>query len=282
MLTESAPPSPQLNINEASKFCGLSPSVLRIWELRYGWPNPKRKPNGYRVYTTHQVQELRRVANLVRAGTPISELIVDGLPRWPSDQTHVPAPRALVRTRALAAPSRPSEALLHRTLIDALETRRGPQIIELLQRIFWSVRPADEPRVALVPTLVALAEHRQADRQFAEAAAIAQMIQERCLQLLRLVKIEVQGEPLQVVPTAAGERPLAALVALILSFQGAAARPWLGTEAAPAADISCGPARPDERAAHRVSALSDPGATSLADLLDGAADLLAPSSALGG
>src|SRR5580692_6884735 len=86
MIQISAPSLSQqsLNINEASKACGLSPSVLRIWELRYGWPNPKRKPNGYRAYNQHQIQELKRVADLVKRGTPISTLIIDGLPRWPT------------------------------------------------------------------------------------------------------------------------------------------------------------------------------------------------------
>src|SRR6187399_203758 len=81
-----------MNINEASKLCGLSPSVLRIWELRYGWPNPKRKPNGYRAYTMHQVQELKRMGELVKAGVPVSSLIVEGLPRWPATHAHAAGP----------------------------------------------------------------------------------------------------------------------------------------------------------------------------------------------
>src|SRR4051812_36615461 len=120
MITSNSTPNQSLNINEASKACGLSPSVLRIWELRYGWPNPKRKPNGYRAYNMHQVQELKRVATLVKSGTPISSIIVDGLPRWPTDHSRAPVPRTLTRTRALVRPTEPSEAILHRELIEAL------------------------------------------------------------------------------------------------------------------------------------------------------------------
>ena len=57
-----------LNINEASQACGLSPSVLRIWELRYGWPNPRRKANGYRSYSPHLVEDLKRIAKLIEEG----------------------------------------------------------------------------------------------------------------------------------------------------------------------------------------------------------------------
>lgn len=99
-----------LNINEASKACGLSPSVLRIWELRYGWPNPKRKPNGYRAYNQHQIQELKRVADLVKRGTPISALIIDGLPRWPTDQAIKRSPLGLTKSRALEKPAGVLEA----------------------------------------------------------------------------------------------------------------------------------------------------------------------------
>src|SRR4051812_44623865 len=88
MTTNSAD---ALNIKDTSKLTGLSPSVLRIWELRYGWPNPKRKSNGYRTYQPHQVDELKRVAGFVKDGVPISRLIVDGLPRWPTADMSRPA-----------------------------------------------------------------------------------------------------------------------------------------------------------------------------------------------
>lgn len=224
MITGNSTSNQSLNINEASKACGLSPSVLRIWELRYGWPNPKRKSNGYRAYNQHQVQELRRVAQLVKSGTPISNLIVDGLPRWPTDHSRAPAPRSLSKTRTLTKPNDPGEALLHRDLIEALETRRGPAVKELLQRIFWTVRPADEPKTALVPCLVAISELRRADRTFSEANDVISMVKDRCIQLLRMLK--TQDQPLLVVPAREADHALAALTALILCYRGTPARPY--------------------------------------------------------
>jgi DNA-binding transcriptional MerR regulator len=224
MITSNSTPNQSLNINEASKACGLSPSVLRIWELRYGWPNPKRKPNGYRAYNQHQVQELKRVAQLVKSGMPISSLIVDGLPRWPTDASRAPVPRTLVKTRALTRPQDATEAALHRDLIEALETRRGPAVKELLQRIFWTVRPADEPKTALVPCVVALAELKRSDRRMPEEAEVGVMIRDRCSQLLRMLKN--QEQPLLIVPARDGDLALAGLVALICSYRGTPARPW--------------------------------------------------------
>src|SRR3954469_8037558 len=93
-----------LNINEASKLCGLSPSVLRIWELRYGWPAPQRRPNGYRPYSMHQVEELKRMAELVKAGIPVSSLIVEAMPRWPANHPHG-GRKSLAATRALPRPA---------------------------------------------------------------------------------------------------------------------------------------------------------------------------------
>jgi DNA-binding transcriptional MerR regulator len=214
-----------LNINEASKACGLSPSVLRIWELRYGWPNPKRKPNGYRAYNQHQIQELKRVADLVKRGTPISALIIDGLPRWPTDQAIKRSPLGLTKARALEKPTGVLEAKLQEELVEALEQRNTSHVKELLQRAFWSVRPADEVLTALVPTLMGLEELALAERPLAEDAEVRQLIQERCLQLLRRFRRGDQAE-LWVIPVSKTDEALAAVTALILCLQGRQAQPW--------------------------------------------------------
>lgn len=215
-----------MNINEASKACGLSPSVLRIWELRYGWPNPKRKPNGYRAYNQHQVQELKRVSDLVKRGTPISALIIDGLPRWPTDQAIKRSPMGLTKARALDKPAGVLETKLQEELIEALEHRNTSHVKELLQRAFWSVRPADEVLTALIPTLMGLEELALAERPLAEDAEIRQLIKERSEQLLRRYRKGDQAER-WVVPVADTDQALAAVTALILCLQGHQAQPWL-------------------------------------------------------
>ncbi|HAT10005.1 MAG TPA: hypothetical protein DCS97_05290 [Planctomycetes bacterium] len=205
-----------LNINEASKACGLSPSVLRIWELRYGWPNPRRRANGYRAYTAHQVQELKRVAQLVKTGTSISQMIIDGLPRFPADNSIPQLPRGLPRTKALP---RSRDARICETqdaVIEALDTRNAPAAQERLQRAVWSLRPADEPAAALVPMLCGVAEARANGRPFAEEPALLTAVRTRAQQILRMMK---QGNgALQVVAVGDESSHVAAqLVSLILN-----------------------------------------------------------------
>lgn len=177
-----------LNINDASKACGLSPSVLRIWELRYGWPNPRRRANGYRAYSAHQVQELKRVAMLVKNGTSISQLIIDGLPRFPADGSTPQPPRGLPRTRALARSRDPRIKETQDAVIEALDTRNAPVAQERLQRAVWTLRPADEPAAALVPVLVGVAEARANGRPFLEEAALLNAVRTRSQQIQRMMR----------------------------------------------------------------------------------------------
>ncbi len=205
-----------LNINEASKACGLSPSVLRIWELRYGWPSPRRRANGYRAYTAHQVQELKRVAQLVKTGTSISQLIVDGLPRFPTDGVAPQPPRGLPKTKAL---SRSRDLRIKETqdaVIEALDTRNAPAAQERVQRAVWTLRPADEPAAALVPVLVGVVEARVNGRPFVEEASLLSSVRTRTQQILRMMKQSPTA--LQVVAVGDDASHVAAqLVALILN-----------------------------------------------------------------
>ncbi|MBA2482338.1 MAG: MerR family transcriptional regulator [Planctomycetes bacterium] len=259
-----------LNIKDTSKLTGLSPSVLRIWELRYGWPCPKRKSNGYRSYQQHQVEELKRVADFVKAGNPISTLIVDGLPKWPSAEAAAPASRKLVQARSLAAPANAVEAGLHQELLDALETHRTPMVRQILQRIFWTVRPGDEAQTALVPALVAIAELRARNRALPESADIVGLVKERCEQLLRMQR--TPSDALLIVPARAGDEALAALTAVILCFRGVPAKPWTEMrEPTSACLVVCDGEMMATKRQHQIgtiSTLNSEAHQCLADLLD--------------
>lgn len=187
--TSAALPEKHLNINEASKACGLSPSVLRIWELRYGWPNPKRKANGYRSYSPHLVEDLKRMAQLVNDGTPIRHLIVDGLPQWPrSESSPEPVQRNLEFTRSLPLSGGPSDRNFRDELIRALETHRSGSILEILQRAAWQLRQKDELDTVLAPAIVGLAELQDIARPLPgnqSRSAIRSAVEGRCRQLYR-------------------------------------------------------------------------------------------------
>jgi len=57
-----------LNISAVERDTGLSKDTLRMWERRYGFPEPQRDVNGERVYPVKQVQKLRLVKRLMDRG----------------------------------------------------------------------------------------------------------------------------------------------------------------------------------------------------------------------
>lgn len=264
-----------LNINEASKACSLSPSVLRIWEARYGWPQPQRRSNGYRVYTAEQVADLQRVADLVRCGMPISTVLIDGQPKWPAELHRPPKPRATPKARMLPPPSDRAAAQLQREILDALETGRGNLAMGVVQRAGITIRPAQEPLAVLVPLLIGLFELRENERSPAEDAQLESEITKRAQQLLR--QFRPAGVPVLVVPSSLEDHSLAAVTALMLAQQGVAAQPWL-TPSRPTRDqLAAGwvraggpfqpPGAPKPKAS--VSVLGDEDGLGLAEIVEG-------------
>src|SRR3954467_11945618 len=78
-----------LAIKEVAEQTGLAAGTIRMWEQRYGFPEPARTPGGYRVYTRQDVITLKRVVAFRGRGLSV--------------------PAALERARAMdAATDRPS------------------------------------------------------------------------------------------------------------------------------------------------------------------------------
>jgi DICT domain-containing protein len=78
-----------LAIKDVAEQTGLAAGTIRMWEQRYGFPEPERTTSGYRVYTEHDVDTLRRVLAYREGGLSV--------------------PAALDRARAAGGPTdRPS------------------------------------------------------------------------------------------------------------------------------------------------------------------------------
>ena len=78
-----------LAIKEVAERTGIAAATIRMWEQRYGFPEPARTASGYRRYTEEDVDALRRVSTLRDSGLSV--------------------PAALERARAAAgATDRPS------------------------------------------------------------------------------------------------------------------------------------------------------------------------------
>lgn len=69
-----------LSIREVAEQTGVTEEVLRVWEHRYRWPRPGRRPNGYRFYPITLVPVLRAVREELDRGRAIGDLLRD--PVW--------------------------------------------------------------------------------------------------------------------------------------------------------------------------------------------------------
>lgn len=72
-----------MKISELAKLTGISESALRIWELRHGWPSPRRTKGGCRNYRDSDVELVKRVRSLSHSGLLLKDIIIDGLPVLP-------------------------------------------------------------------------------------------------------------------------------------------------------------------------------------------------------
>lgn len=90
----SNPPSTSvlLSIAEVERDTGVGKDTLRVWERRYGFPTPERDARGQRVYTQPQVDRLREIAALMRAGHRPGRVV--GLDEPARRALLVPAPAA--------------------------------------------------------------------------------------------------------------------------------------------------------------------------------------------
>lgn len=84
-----------LNIAAVERDTGLSKDLLRVWERRYGFPQPERDANGVRLYPAEQMQRLRDIKRLLDAGQRPHQVV--GLP---AEELH----QRLAQLQAHAAP----------------------------------------------------------------------------------------------------------------------------------------------------------------------------------
>src|SRR3712207_4474529 len=64
-----------LAIKDVAERTGIAAGTIRMWEQRYGFPEPERTPSGYRRYSDGDVEALRRVASFRRLGLSIPAAI---------------------------------------------------------------------------------------------------------------------------------------------------------------------------------------------------------------
>ncbi len=75
---------PNLTIGAVAKATGFSPDTLRVWQKRYGFPVPQRKPSGHRLYTGADVRRLRRISEALARGHRPGQVVPLAEPRLQS------------------------------------------------------------------------------------------------------------------------------------------------------------------------------------------------------
>ncbi|NMG04309.1 MerR family transcriptional regulator [Azoarcus taiwanensis] len=84
------------SISSVERDTGLSKDTLRVWERRYGFPQPDRDDNGDRAYPREQVEKLRLIRRLLDQGKRPSKVVAASTAELVAmlEETAVEAPQA--------------------------------------------------------------------------------------------------------------------------------------------------------------------------------------------
>jgi MerR family transcriptional regulator, light-induced transcriptional regulator len=128
--------SRSLAIKEVAEQTGLAAGTIRMWEQRYGFPDPARTPSGYRVYTQQDVITLRRVVAFRGRGLSVPAALeraraIDGATDRASLFGAIASGDAPVRPQRLR---RPTMLALSRAIEDeAMARAAGPIVVGSFQ-----------------------------------------------------------------------------------------------------------------------------------------------------
>ncbi|MBI9051421.1 MAG: MerR family transcriptional regulator [Anaerolineaceae bacterium] len=83
---------PKYNLGWVIRQTGLTADTIRVWEKRYGVPNPQRTPGNQRLYSEYDIQQLNWLHAKTEAGIQISKAVAmwleqDGQPSAPAAQS---------------------------------------------------------------------------------------------------------------------------------------------------------------------------------------------------
>lgn len=127
-------PSPLWPIADVERDTGVGKDTLRVWERRYGFPSPARDGQGQRHYTQAEVDRLRQIAALLRAGyrpgrvVPLDDAGRQALLGTPSAQTSPSAADGAID------PATPGASPAVQAALATLARRDGMGLRRLLQQ----------------------------------------------------------------------------------------------------------------------------------------------------
>jgi DICT domain-containing protein len=126
----------KLAIKDLAEQTGVAAGTIRMWEQRYGFPEPSRTAGGYRIYTEQDVVALRRVVAYRNRGLSVPAALerarsLDGATDRPSIFAALASGDAPVRPQKL---HRPTLIALSRAIEEeAMARAAGPIVIGAFQ-----------------------------------------------------------------------------------------------------------------------------------------------------
>lgn len=107
-----------LRIGELARRAGVSPTLLRAWESRYGLVRPERTASGYRLYSEADVERVRRMREQMARGLAAAEAAQVVLASWPNPPSEQDAARMCdeLLTAVLAYDELHAQGILDRVL----------------------------------------------------------------------------------------------------------------------------------------------------------------------
>jgi len=167
---------PKFRIRTVAEMTGVQPVTLRAWERRYGFPRPVRSNSSYRLYTSGDVQQIRRMRQLCESGMAASEAA------------------AMVRSgKPAVAPliGSPSDAFTEGVdeLLDALHAMDVEHMNRVMTRAAsWGSASQIFERM-IAPVMVKVGERWRAGRlSVAHEHLVTEFFQTTLTQMLRLVQ----------------------------------------------------------------------------------------------
>jgi DNA-binding transcriptional MerR regulator len=202
-------------LRTATRLTGLSPSLLRAWERRYGVVTPIRTPGGTRRYRAADLERLRLLKAAVDAGHRIGRIVGLG----PRELEHL--------LTVSAAPEASGQA----AILDALEQLEGVESQRLLSLQLSALGPMRFARGVALPLLREIGE-RWASRQLTIASEhlASSVLRSMLGSALQPSAASLLG-PRIVFATPSGERHELGLQMAAIAALGASANPvYLGAE----------------------------------------------------
>jgi DNA-binding transcriptional MerR regulator/methylmalonyl-CoA mutase cobalamin-binding subunit len=139
---------PRWTIGAVARATGLSPDTLRVWQKRYGFPVPRRKPSGHRLFTGADVRRLRRISDALARGhrpgqvVPLTEARLESL---------------LTGARPGVEPSGDARSRI-RALMELVRKQRGAELATALLADAASLGPAEFLRLRAAPMIHEIGE----------------------------------------------------------------------------------------------------------------------------